>query len=380
MDRLDLDLSRKLSRQDLDHIVAQIYGTQCYDFVTYELLGKEEPFKLLINCKKGPVHQLGLGMRADTEEIVSLLVNLGINTHRLHGHSFDLTGKISANPYVQLRWFYDMPKVPTVNAEASVRWTDMGMLNFRDNNLSLSFFHASQEVYLSNMKWKHFDIKGGLRNDVFNIRNVRSSQIIGDYDLGHLNNDFVSLFMDARTDTFDDGYFPTEGVNAGVSYSWTFAGFPHKMRNFHTVSADAKLVVPGNEIFTFIPSVNVRFLLGKGDVPVAYFNAIGGSLAGRYVDQQLPFIGITNLAAMKNIMTMYRTDFRFKVAENHYVTGILNYVRDCDDFKSYGVGMGYVGAGVEYSYDTIFGPLSANIHWSDMTGKVGIYLSAGYNF
>ena len=380
MDRLDLDLSRKLSRQDLDHIVAQIYGTQCYDFVTYELLGKEEPFKLLINCKKGPVHQLGLGMRADTEEIVSLLVNLGINTHRLHGHSFDLTGKISANPYVQLRWFYDMPKVPTVNAEASVRWTDMGMLNFRDNNLSLSFFHASQEVYLSNMKWKHFDIKGGLRNDVFNIRNVRSSQIIGDYDLGHLNNDFVSLFMDARTDTFDDGYFPTEGVNAGVSYSWTFAGFPHKMRNFHTVSADAKLVVPGNEIFTFIPSVNVRFLLGKGDVPVAYFNAIGGSVAGRYVDQQLPFIGITNLAAMKNIMTMYRTDFRFKVAENHYVTGILNYVRDCDDFKSYGVGMGYVGAGVEYSYDTIFGPLSANIHWSDMTGKVGIYLSAGYNF
>ena len=96
--------------------------------------------------------------------------------------------------------------------------------------------------------------------------------------------------------------------------------------------------------------------------------------------EQLPFIGITNLAVMKNIMTMLRTDFRFRIARNHYVTGILNYVRDCDSFSTYGVGMGYVGAGVEYSYDTIFGPLSANIHWSDITGKVGVYLSTGFNF
>ena len=379
MDRMNLVPGQKISREGLDDMVARIYGTHCYDYVTYELLGSEEPFKLVINCKKGPVHQLGIGVRADTEEIVSVLVNLGINVPRLHGHSLDLTGKVSANPYVQAKWSYDVPQIPTVNASASFRWTNMGMLNFGTNNLSLNFFNARQEVYLSNMKWKFLDVRGGLRNDIFNIRNIKSSQIIDDYDTSNLSNDFVSLFVDGRTDTFDDGYFPTKGVNAGVSYAWTFAGIPDMIHNFHTLQADAKVVVPGSDGFAFIPSFNCRFLMGR-DIPLAYFNAIGGSLPGRFVDQQLPFIAVTYLVEMENIMTMFRTDFRFTLARNHYLTGIINYVRSSDTFMEYGKGMGNFGAGVEYSFDTIFGPFSANIHWSDFTGKVGMYLSAGFNF
>lgn len=379
MDRLDMDLSEKVTRNDIDHVVAQIYGTNAYDYVTYELLGEGEPYKLVLNCKKGPVHQLGLGIRADTEEIVSLLVNIGLNTHRLYGHTYDLTGKISANPYLQLRWSYDMPKVPTLNAMASIRWTDLSMLNFGNNRLSLTYLSSRQELYMSNMKWKKFDIKGGLRNEIFNIKNIKSVQIIGDYNFGQLSNSFVSLFMDARMDTFNDGYFPTKGAGIGLSYSWIFVGFPLKINNFHTIQFDAKSVLPIGDIFAFIPSVNFRFLLGK-EIPVAYFNAMGGSLAGRYMDQQMPFIGVQTLSAMGNLLTIFRTDYRFRIVKNHYLTGIVNYARDCDIFREYGKGKGYFGAGMEYSYDTIFGPLSANLHWSNISDKVGLYLSVGYNF
>ena len=379
MDRIDLEPGRKISREGLDDIVAKIYGTNCYDYVTYELLGSEEPFRLVINCKKGPVHQLGIGVRADTEEIVSVLINLGLNVHKLHGHSIDLVGKISANPYMNLKWSYDMPNIPTVNASASFRWTNMGMLNFKTNNLSLTFFNARQEVFLSNIKWRFMDIRAGVRNDIFNIKNVKSSQVIDEYDTSNLSNDYVSLFADARTATFDDGYFPTKGVNAGVSYSWTFAGAPHTIDNFHTIQADAKVVVPFGERFAFIPSVNCRFLIGH-DIPLAYFNAVGGSLPGRFVDQQVPFIGVTNLVAMENIMTLARADFRVDLLKNHYLTAIVNYVHDSEFFSEYVNATGNFGAGIEYSFDTIFGPLSANIHWSDLTKKVGVYLSAGFNF
>ena len=377
--RLDLKFGQKISKEDLNDIVAKIYGTQSYDYVTYELLGNSEPFKLVLNCRKGPVHQLGLGVRADTEEIVSVLLNLGLNAHKLHGHIYDFSAKISANPYAQFHWSYDLPKMPTMNAKASIRWTNLNMLNFGNNNLSLSYLSAKQEVFLSNIKWNQFDIKSGIRNEVFDIRNIKSSQIIGDYDLEHLTNDYLSLYLDARTDTFDDGYFPTRGVNAGVSYAWSFAGFPYRSNNFQILQADAKTVVPVGEIFAFIPSVNFRFLIGN-DIPVAYFNAIGGSLPGRYIDQQMSFLGVTNLHAMKNMLTIYRADLRFKLAKNHYMTGIVNYARDCDALKDYAYGPGYAGVALEYSFDTIFGPLSANLHWSDITGKVGFYLSAGFNF
>ena len=377
--RLNIKYGQKMSKGDLDHLVAQLYGTQAYDFVTYELKGKDDPFDLVFNCKKGPIHQLGIGVRADTEEIVSVLLNIGYNAHKLHGHAIDFTGKISANPYISLRWSYDIPKFPTVNASASIRWTDLNMLNFGDNRLSFGLLNARQEIYLSNIKWKHMDIKGGLRNEVLSVRNVKAEQIIGDYDFSQLSNDFVSLFAEADTYTFDDGYFPTKGVDAGLSYSWVFAGFPNRFNNFHMFRADAKVVVSGGERFAFIPSIDFRFLFGE-EIPVAYFNAIGGSLAGRYVDQQMPFIGVNHLSAMKNILTLFRTDFRFTLARNHYLTGIVNYARDCDYFKDYTAGLGYFGAGIEYSYDTIFGPLSANLHWSNMTNKIGFYISAGYNF
>jgi NTE family protein len=297
----------------------------------------------------------------------------------LQGHKLDLVGKVSANPYVQAHWSYDMPKIPTVNAAVSLRWTDLNLLNLRDNTLSFSYLQAKQELYLSNIKWKKMDMRIGFRNDVFNIRNLKSSEIMGDYDLSLVKNDFMSLFYDARTDTFDDGYFPTRGVNAGASYSWTFAGLPNPISGFHTAQVDAKVALPVGEIFAFLPSFNMRFLFGE-EIPVPYFNAVGGSLAGRYVDQQIPFVGVTNLYAMKNILTVFRTDYRFRIMKNHYVTGILNYARDCDHFRFYADGLGYFGAAVEYAYDTIFGPFKANIHWSNMTNHVGVYLSAGYNF
>lgn len=377
--RLNLKFGQKIAREELDDIVAKIYGTQAYDYVTYELLGEEEPFKLVLNCRKGPIHQLGLGVRADTEEIVSVLLNLGFNAHKLHGHVFDFTGKLGASPYLKFHWSYDLPKIPTINASSYIRWTDMDMLNFGTNRLSLNYLAARQEVYLSNMEWKKFDIKAGIKNEIFDIRNIKSSQVIGDYDFTQLNNDYVSLFVDARADTFDDGYFPTRGFTAGASYEWTFGAYPDKINNFQTICADAKFVIPIGESVSLIPSLDCRFLVGN-DIPIAYFNAMGGSLAGRYVDQQMPFIGITNIFAMKNILTIYRTDLRVKVARNHYITGTVNYARDCDYFYSYAYWPGYFGAALEYSFDTIFGPLSANIHWSDITKKVGVYLSAGYSF
>ena len=378
-DMLHLKSGQRISRSDLDHIVAQIYGTHAYDYVTYELLGDEEPFKLVLNCRKGPVHQFGIGVRADSEEIVSVLVNLGFNAHKLYANTFDLTGKISANPYLQFKWSYDTPKIPTINASASVRWTNLNTLNLWEHRLGLNFFHAKQEVYFSNITWRKVDFNAGVRNEVFRIGNIKSEDIIGDYDTKHLNNDLVSLFATGRTDTFDDGYFPTRGVKAQLSYSWTFAGFPEKTNRFHTVFGGVRGVVPAGNVFAFIPYANVRFLLGH-DVPVAYFNAIGGSLPGRYVDQQLPFIGVTNLWAMKNILTMAGVDLRFRLHKNHYITGIVNYVRDCDHFDTYLKGSGWFGAGLEYAYDTIFGPVKANVHWSDLSGKVGFYISAGYNF
>ena len=383
MKKIDISPGDIVSREDVEHVVAEIFGTQCYDYVTYEMEGSTEPFNLVFNCKPGPVHQLGVGLRLDSEELVSVLLNVGLNAHRLRGSRYDFTGRISVNPYFRFHYSYDAPKMPTLNATASVRWTDLNFLSFLDfspTRFNLSYLNVREEFFFSNMQWSLFDLRAGIRNDYFNVRSAMSSDAIsGDYDLGQLSNDYLSLFLNARSDTFDDGYFPAQGYSVGVSYGWTFAGFPQRFNNFHAVQIDGKAVVPGGRVFSFIPSVNFRFLLG-GDVPLAYINAMGGTLAGRYVDQQIPFVGVNSVSAMRNILTVFRTDFRFRVAKSHYVTAILNYARDSDDFSTYTKGLGHFGAGVEYSYDAFFGPMSLNLHWSSLTKRFGAYLNIGFYF
>jgi hypothetical protein len=202
--KFHLEFKEKISRKELDKIIDNIYGTQAYDYVTYELLGCCDPYRLVLNCKQGPIHQFGLGVRADTEEIVSVLLNVGLNAHKMYGHSFDFTGRISTNPSHNIRWSYDAPKMPTLNLAASVRWTDLGLLNLWDNRLSLGYLNTKQEIYLSNIKWKLFDMRVGARNQYISIRNVKSSEFIGDYDFGQLDNDFITVDLAVTYKTSDD--------------------------------------------------------------------------------------------------------------------------------------------------------------------------------
>ena len=380
MDRINIWSGEKVCRNDVETAVAAVFGTQAYDYVTYELEGDSEPFHLVINCKPGPIHHFGFGVRLDTEEVVSVLLNVSLNAHKLQGSIFDFTGKISTNPYFRFHYTYNSPKAPTVNATASVRWTGMNLMDYTTSRFNIDYLNVRQEFYLSNINWSLFDIQFGLRNDYFNLRSLYSSGgIFGDYNPDQMRNDYISLFFNARADTFDDGYFPKSGFTAGVSYGWTFAGFPYRFNNFHAVCADAKGVIGAGKVFSFIPSVNVRMLFGSR-VPLPYVNCIGGSIPGRYIDQQIAFTGVNNLALARNILTVFRTDFRFNVARNHYVTGIFNYMRDSNDFQTYLTGAGVFGAGVEYAFDTVLGPLKASLHWSSLTHKAGFYVGFGYYF
>ncbi len=373
---MDIKSNTKVTKAMIEHEIAKIFGTNAYASVDYELHGTQEPYDLHIECKRGPAHQLGIGLRADTEEIVSILINVGFFARRLQGSSFNFTTKLSANPSFEFLYSYDGMKMPTLNASASVRYVDMSLWGLGESKSKLSFLNARQEVFFSNIKWSYFDVKLGLRNDYFNMRSFYSLAP-SEYDNKH--NNLMSLFCDARADTFTNGYFPDQGFTAGLSYSWTFAGFPVKFKNFHAIQLDAKMVISSEEVFSFIPSFNFRFLFGDS-APLPYLNAVGGSIPGRYVSQQIPFYGLNNIAIMNRILTTFRSDFRFKLAKNHYLTGIFNYARDSDTFKNYLYGNNTFGAAIEYSYNAFFGPITTNLHWSSLTERLGFYLGIGYNF
>ncbi len=390
-----------VNKAKMDNIVGIMRGLQTFESITYEFLGESEPYKLVLNCRKGPIHQFGLGVRFDTEEIVTAHVNLGLNVRKLQGVRFDFNGKVSVNPYMDFLFSYDNPRTPTFNLEANVRYSGIGMFNFgagekaiSPDRLEMNFWKFRADFFISNISWKQIDLKGGVRTEYFLTNGLDTDRYAPMYDTKQTRADYMTVYLDAMSENYDKYYFPTKGHSLSLYYGWTFAGFPKTdFSNFHTFAFNGRFVIPAGKVLTIIPSFNMRYTMSMKDfrdrksdpgaasnIPIMFMNMMGGSLQGRYIEQQVPFIGLNYATCVDNIMGIARTDFQLKVAKNHYVTGMVNYAHDAHSWKGFLDGRNYFGGGFQYAYNSIIGPIAIDLHWSNMTRYPGIYASVGYNF
>ena len=373
----------KVYKKDLENAVAKIYATKSFEFVNYELLKDGDSFILNIICKKGPVHLVGAGARFDSESLVSAIFNLGFNVRKVEGSALDLTAKVASNPYLNVKYTYKMAKMPTLNIESHNAYTDVNMFDFGEApRLNTKYWRFTQMAYFSDMNWRRQDLKLGVRNDFFNITSLLSENFIPEeIDSEIRKNDIFSLFLDARNDNMDDGYFPSSGHNAGVSYDYCISGVGEESRAFHIVQFDLGTVIPMGRVVSLIPRLNGRFIFGD-NIPLTHMNIIGGSLAGRYVEQQIPFIGVNYATPMSNMLMMARADLRFRITRNNYISMIVNAVKDSDrlDRNLFLHGDTPLGYGIEYAYDSVIGPIRFNLHYSNITNKVGAYFSMGFDF
>lgn len=367
-----------VNKRIIEEEVAKIFGKGAYDYVNYELRGEKEPYRLTLICKRGPMHQFGLGLRMDSDNLVSILLNVGLNTNAMSGHSLDITGRISTNPWGELHYAYNAPVFATFNARAFVRYTNQNRFLSGTNILNISFLQGTQELFISNMRWSKLDIKIGLQNQMFKVQNVLSSNV-GNYDYALEFKDYPGAFMSGRLETLDDGFFPTKGISAGFKVDvMTRVLYPGQPPVFGVIAADAMIPISVGR-FALIPQGRLRILLGD-DIPIQYANIMGGDIFGQYIDQQMPFVGLGNCAFRRNCLAVARLDARMSLWKNHYVSVLGNVSYDFVNFKEMFGGELVGGVGLSYAYDSIFGPLKFQLHWSTLTSKVGAYLSLGYNF
>ena len=378
--KLNLKVGHNVTGQIIEDAVATIYGTGAYNYVNYELSGSEEPYKLDIKCQHGPVNKLGLGARFDSESLVSAILNIGIGTNGLTRHALDVTAKVAANPYLDLHYIMNTRQGNTLNADCLFSYTDANMFDMTEARYNINYWKLRQRLYFSNMSWSSFDVKLGVRNEWFNVVSFLGQDLnSGKYSESPTKNDFVSLFVDGRHDSTDDGYFPHRGSNTGIRASWTFADAKHAVGSLLEVQLDNRSVIPTRGILDFLLSLNARAVIGN-TVPLSYINVIGGSMPGKYIDQQIPFMGLNYAMPLERFVAVAGLEVRLNLGKNHYLSAVANCMGTVDEIKNIDSGRLGTGVGLEYAYDSIVGPLKVNIHWSDLTHTVGLYTGFGFDF
>lgn len=363
----------KVNGKMLDDAVSKLYATGAFSEIHYILSGKEEPYSLIFTCKPSPANQAGIGVRVDTEEWASLLLDLGFNVHKLAGSNVNFSAKLGQNAAAGVRFTLNPLKLPTINAEAGI-FRKTGNIHEDGDMRRFDFWGHSEKLYISNIRWTKFDIRAGLRNRYFKY-------IASTYDTLPTEGDYLGAFANATLYTLDDRYYPLKGVSFDINYGYDFVRAGYKdFLGIHEISLNFKGVIPMGK-FSIVPDFHLRNVLGN-EFSVSHLNYVGGDMAGRYLEQQIPFIGFNDVLATDRHTAVLNLAFRLNPVEDLFISAIGGYIKMEEDFRDMMKDMrpDYYGLGMEVGYNTIAGPLKANVHWSDLTHNVGFYIALGLDF
>ena len=376
-----------IDRTQIDKAVAMFFATGAFESVTYRLLGEQEPYRLVFYCQRRPIHQFGFGFRADNETLVDAIFNVGLNAHQIAGVKMDLTGKLGLNKYAQAHLSFDGPRTPTFNIDAKISGYTADV-TWDEALYRLNYWSHKEEVYFSNMHWTKLDFNVGARNKFFRTTGWLSSlDVAAPSDLlASLGGDYTSAFANGRAYTLDDPYFTMRGVDFYVDYEWVFAkDWRIDFSDAHLGSVRFRTALPFGQHVSLLMGVNARAVLNAATDDTSNFplkNFIGGTMAGRYIDQQIPFCGFGGMMLVDNYLATADAALRLRFGKNLFTTF------QGGAFKAEDTIAGFLdiqnklvlGACFELGYKTIAGPLRLDVRWNDLTRNVGAYVSFGYDF
>jgi NTE family protein len=400
-------------RTVIENMLNKIYGTNAFEAVTYHLEGNAEPYVLVFDCQKGPVNDLALGVRADTDETVAIALHYGIGTRRLSGHRTKADLKIGTNPSLSLDWsFKSRIGLPTVGATFRSRLVNTSsgfMSDTEERRLT-----AAADLYLEDSRMTFGSMRMGFTaemNPYLRYLTYGKQKLGWDWETYYL-----SAFTTFNYDTYDDGYFPTRGIRFSLNGRYVFKGYSATLDpansydpedvttengavpDYWSTSASLQAAFSLGNHFTILPSVWMGWYAYKGfykslldpddwswQEPHKYMSPFhyvtySGFIPNRYSERQLPFFGFSTAYKRATPLSLsVQLDLRYCFLRKNYITvrgGMMRegYVLD-DILKVYP----YWAMGTEYARQTMVGPLKLAVQWNNIYG-VNLYASIGFDF
>ena len=404
-------------KEDIDESVSIYFGTGSYDSITYTLHDDPEtPDGYILRFKfveKQP-YSFGLGLRFDTQDMLSVLLHLGVNSNRMSGFKANIDTKLGGNQWLKLNLSYGHMLYPRINLAYHFRNSELDVYDMDILDMNEKFLQHKFRLYLSENYSRTFSIGVGLEAEMLTPKKVMYSL----YDA--VDNDYkpvntLGVFAYLYYDNLNKNRFATRGIRGTVDFAWKDASFSSqgiKKLHYGSLVFGLEGYVPiVEDRFVVIPQLYGSFLMGKGAVngkaeawnpifkgavPMYPYmnNMIGGVEKGRYIDHQLPFIGLNKISFAFNNIAILRADLRVRVYKNHYLSAMINYGRSSIDMKNFFKqrdtllwgdmyeynASNWWGAGIRYSIDTKMGPINFDVSSSNISKSLNLYFSFGYFF
>lgn len=367
-----------ITKEELHGAIGVLYGTGAFAQVSYALHGSTV-YDLVLTVVEKPTSSLNFGFRFDSEEMASILLNTTLSHRALKGSRLSLTGRLSKNPYALVDYSFGNTFLRKAGLSYMYKYNDINLYDRGDKVDNLTFSYHRGDLNFSDIYLRNYKFQVGIRYEYFKYTSAL-------YNVDYISNNvksngLFSYYVSANYDTYDKKYYPDKGTSFKVEYSL----FTDNMVNFKdhapfsSISVNFEPTVRLTNRVYLMPAVYGRVLIGK-DIPFPYLNCLGGEVAGRYMSQQLPFYGIHNLQLFDNSLLVGRLALRYRLWRNHYASLVGNYAKQEDSFFDILKGDDIWGGGLNYSYNSIIGPIGVTFDLSNWDKKLGVYFNLGFYF
>lgn len=375
---LDIKPYTTVTRKEFNRAIEQIRSIGGFDFVKYSL-SNQAPYDLRIWVDEKQNASLHVGFRFDSQELASLLLGTEMT---IAGNHFKpkiaLTTRLSESPFLQIKASSSRVFYGEFAFAYRFQYNNFTFYQNEKRSHTSTFDFHKLSMRFSDIYLRNFNISTGVDADFFNYHETF-------YEGGKIEAEpeaYINYNLSGHYDNLNDIYIPTRGWSLDMNYTLhTNNGIEvHHHVPFASVQYKLMGAISFGDWIAAIPSLYGRTLIGM-EATYPYRNCLGGILPGRYMPQQMPFVGIQHVEQFANSVMVGAIETRAKVAKNHYISAVANLLIEDNNFlRMFRFEEPLLGFGLKYTYHTSLGPFTVLASGTNLTPLGGIYLSFGKNF
>ncbi len=378
---LKLKENSNITVGELNQAIDRVRGTGTYSFVTF-MVDNHAPYDLTIKLDRKRSGTINVGFRFDSEEMASILLGANILTRRtLASPSATLTIRLSENPYGRVDFSTGSIGVANISGSYMFKANDFAI--FRDGNkVATNTFDLHQaDLAFTDVRLHNFNLNLGMQYEYWGFHSSLYAEGNGTQWMLKPQS-YINYYLTSHYDNLNDYYYPTSGSSMKVDYmlhTTDGVSIDNKLP-FMSVAYSLMQAMPISSRMSATFKIHGRTLLGSNST-YPYMNFIGGEMEGRYMSQQMPFVGIRNVEIADNSVMAVEATLALRLWQRHYLRLRGGMLTESDRFlPMFGFEDVRSGYAIEYSYNSPIGPVTLSAGGNSREPWSGLYLSVGKNF
>ena len=395
--KLKLKGNEKISYSQLDKGVNNLVATNNFDTFRYKLTKTEAENIYDLNAKiresktnafvKLGVHYDGLYKSAalvnftkkrlfSKNDIASIDIILGDNIRYDFDYFIDKGFYVSIGLKSRYNQFDRL-----VNANLVLQPDDPLLNNL--NKVDVDLQDQTNQVYLQTLLAKEFSVNLGAEHKRLKITTENLNNTNTQDALTFENTDYYSLFGGLNIDTYDNRFFPNNGISIDGHLHWYLGadGFNTDFESFSIAKADIGYAFSPADKFSVLLNTSGGFQLG--DRSTNFLNFAFGGYGQNFINNFESFYGYDYVSIVGNSFVKADVTLDYELFKKHHILlsgNFANIDNNIFDDGEWITEPDYTGFALGYSIETFLGPIEAKYTWSPEIKESYWFFNLGFWF